>query len=93
MTGISNCPPSVLEIDIDQIVRERHKRHERIWLRLDVPKIIMPSLKEKNHDADYICWKLVTSGWIFGISTDLMIFIGVSSLHQNSSSGWCVKEE
>ena len=60
MTGISNCPPSVLELNIDQIIRERHKRHERMWSRLDVPEIIMPILKEKNPHAKCLCWKLVT---------------------------------
>lgn len=60
ITGISSCPPSVLKLNIDQIIRERHKRHERMWLRLDVPEIIMPILKEKNPHAKCLCWKLVT---------------------------------
>jgi hypothetical protein len=61
VAGIPRFPPSALELNIDQIIRERHKRHERMWSRLDVPEIIMPILKEKkNPHAKCLCWKLVT---------------------------------
>lgn len=60
VAGIPTCPPPASEIKIDQIIRERRKRHERMWSRLDVPEIIMPILKEKNPHAKCLCWKLVT---------------------------------
>ncbi|GLJ39871.1 hypothetical protein SUGI_0815420 [Cryptomeria japonica] len=55
--GIQNL--SMVELNIDQIVRERYNMHTRMWSKLDVPEVIGPILSQKNPQAMCLCWKLV----------------------------------
>jgi len=55
VANIPRCPPSTLEDKIDQIIRERLQRHERMWSMLDTPKIIMPIFKVKDPQAKRLC--------------------------------------
>lgn len=52
-------PSIISELNIDHVVRERDKRHRRLWSRLNVSEVVEGILSERNPDAKCICWKIV----------------------------------
>eukprot|EP01018_Ginkgo_biloba_P025942 Gb_02851 [translate_table: standard] len=59
VAGIPRCPRSLGELNIDQLIRERRNRHERMWSKLDVADVIAPIISERNPQAKCLCWKLL----------------------------------
>lgn len=52
--------PSVSgEFDIDQVLRERCRKHEQSWSTLNVSEEIVGTLSRRNPDARCLCWKVI----------------------------------
>ncbi|XP_019058744.1 PREDICTED: SAC3 family protein B isoform X2 [Tarenaya hassleriana] len=47
------------EINIDQAMRKRLKKHEQSWSRLNISDVIADILSERNLDSKCVCWKLI----------------------------------
>ncbi|GLU08279.1 hypothetical protein SLE2022_252010 [Rubroshorea leprosula] len=52
------------ELDFDHFMRERYKKQERSWLRLNVSDVVAGILAERNPDAKCLCWKLVLCSYV-----------------------------
>ncbi|XP_020534168.1 SAC3 family protein B isoform X2 [Jatropha curcas] len=50
---------SASEFDIEHILRERYKKHEQSWSRLNVSDVTADILGKRNPGAGCLCWKIV----------------------------------
>uniref|UniRef100_A0A5B6ZI47 PCI domain-containing protein n=1 Tax=Davidia involucrata TaxID=16924 RepID=A0A5B6ZI47_DAVIN len=52
-------PNAFGEFNIDHVLSERNKKHERSWSRLNVSDVVAGKLGERNPDAKCLCWKII----------------------------------
>lgn len=50
---------TVGNFDIDHITKERFRKHEQSWSRLNVADVTATRLKETNPKAKCLCWKII----------------------------------
>ncbi|TKY72069.1 Germinal-center associated nuclear protein [Spatholobus suberectus] len=54
-----NQPGNFNKFDIDMAMRERYKKREKSWSRLNVSDIVAGTLGRRNPDAKCLCWKII----------------------------------
>ncbi|KAL4284034.1 hypothetical protein GQ457_16G030350 [Hibiscus cannabinus] len=47
------------ELDFDHVMRERCKKYESSWSRLNVSHVVSGILGQRNPDAKCLCWKII----------------------------------